>query len=662
MPQTATPNEFDIVSSTPSSDESEFDIVSGPAQPAQPSRGAKIRAESLERRQRAETRRQSGEEPVLQALMGAGRGAISTVQGLASPIRKFFGMQPAEPVPEETTTAGKVGRTAEQVGEFLIPEAGAEKVVSALPKMARVARAGVKAAVTGAGTGVLAAAQGDEHPGRAAALGATGPVVDLAAPAVWKLLRQGSKASLAKVLGASPTAPEAVNKAVAKVVPVALDEGLKPTWASWLKARKGAQNLSGKALEDALAGPLGDSVVPLKPVHEALEELKNSAAQHIMRAEETLKGAKGPVSGQVVNKTAVYNKRLLKQIDALQTILKEHGDVIQARQLVDLKRSWDDFVYKAAEFPNTKKILTSLEARAKSSAANAARAVLDKETPTLTDLDKAYSLNTRLYELIRKAAKGEEVGEAAATTGRRVSGALGRKAAVAATGATIGTALGYQQSHSVTGSVVGGLVGGTSARMLQTAMASPAWRTLPAVTKQALADAIANGNAEQARKAITAITAKVAAGAKKDAEPSSVTDTGKKTSSLTGLEKASGIGPTTFDRMTGEMNADRKKRGLGPIEGAVRAEMPILPAGRMLLKVAEQSPEAAMKVIESARQNPKLAEVLSSRRWEELLTKFGGKAESTVSAAQEKAMQTAQAEHNATPAEMQRLKALLFPE
>lgn len=647
----------------PAGHESPLDIIEGPDTPVSTpkSRGAQIREMSEARRQRAETMRQSGQEPVLQALMGIGHGAISTVQGLASPIRKAFGMPSAEPPPEETTTAGRVGRAAEQVGEFLLPEAAAGKIVGALPKLGRLATAGVKTALTAAGTGALATAQGDEHPGRAAALGGVGPVVDLAAPAAWKLLRQGSKASLSKVLGASYLAPEAVNKAVAKVVPTALDEGLKPTWASWLQQRKGAQNLAGKSLEDALAGAAGDSVVPLKPVHEALDELKNKAAQHVMNAQQTLAGAKGPVGGTVVSGTAVYNNRLLKQIDGLQKILTTHGDFIQARQLVDLKRSWDDFVYKAAEFPNNKKILTGLEARAKHAAANAARGVLDKETPTLAELDKDYSLSTRLYELVRKAAKGEEVGEAAGTVGRKFSSAVGGKAARAAAGAAAGAGLGYQTQHSTTGAVVGGLIGGTSARLLETAFASPAWRTMPAATKQALADAIASGNTQSVRKAISAIGARMLAGPAKPVEPSAKA-TGQ-TSSLTGLEKAKGIGPEFLDRMAGDLNADRKKRGLGPIDAAVRAEMPVLPAGRAMLKLAERSPEKALEIIESARQNPKVAQLLSSRRFDELMTKFGfTEASKGVSTAQSAALAKTATETGASAGEMAKLKTLLFGE
>lgn len=451
-----------------------------------------------------------GTEPVLQALEGAGRGAISTVQGLASPIRKAFGMKPATPPEKETTTAGKVGRFAEQTAEFLTPEGASEALATKVPK---IAKAATKSVVSGAGSYALAKAQGDEHPVVAGLIGAGGPLVEMTAPAAYKLLRTGAKAGLAKVLGASTVAPEAVNAAVRKVVPVALDEGLKPTWASWLKQRSGAKTKAGVALKDAMDGPLGSSLVSTKPVIAALDELADSAARHVMKAEETVAGATGKVpAGDLVSGTVVYNKRLMKAINDIKTTLKQHGDVVQARQLVDLKRSWDEFVYKANDFPNTKKILIGLEAKAKHAAANAIRGVLDSDVPKIADLDKAYSLSVRLHDLVRKAAVGEEVGVATGKAASRVANTFGRKAAVAASGATAGAGLGYERTHSATGAAIGGLIGGASARMLESALSSPAWRTAPAALKNALADAISSGQANKVRKLLTPLLVKIGAG------------------------------------------------------------------------------------------------------------------------------------------------------
>jgi hypothetical protein len=135
----------------------------------------------------------------------------------------------------------------------------------------------------------------------------------------------------------------------------------------------------------------------------------------------------------------------------------------------------------------------------------------------------------------------------------------------------------------------------------------------------------------------------------------------------TAASKATGIGPTRLDAATTALNDDRQKRGLGKVDPQARAEMPILPAGRMILKLAERSPEAAMEIIASARQNPKVAQLLSSTRFDELMKKFGGtmaeEAESsTMSAAQKKAFESAGREIKATPSEMSKVKALLFGE
>jgi hypothetical protein len=494
-------------------------IVEGPEghdAPAPPS----LRAKSLQHRRAVEARRQAGQEPVLEALEGVGRGAISTVQGLAKPIRKAFGMPPATPPEAETTTAGKVGRAAEQVGEFFAPDTIGGKVAKAV-KGGRLVRAGIHAGISAAGNYAVASAQGDTRPSAAAALGAAGPAAELTVPAVYKLLRSGAKAGLAKVLGASSLAPDAINAAVQEVVPVALADGLKPTWGAWLKQRSLAKGKAGASLEKALEGPLGSSLVPTKPVIDALDELANKAAQHVMNAEETLAGATAgkPVAGDVVSGKVVYNKRLMKNINDLKSVLKNHGDVVQARQLVDLKRSWDDFVYKANEFPNKKKILLGLEARAKNAAANAVRGVLDSDVPKIADLDKAYSLSVRLYDLVRKAATGEEVGAAVGSAAKKASTAMGRRAAIAGGGAVVGAGAGYERTHSIRGAVVGGLIGGVATRMLETALASPAWRLLPAATKTSIADAIANEKADLVRRLLTPVIAKTVAGSPDKATP-----------------------------------------------------------------------------------------------------------------------------------------------
>jgi hypothetical protein len=134
------------------------------------------------------------------------------------------------------------------------------------------------------------------------------------------------------------------------------------------------------------------------------------------------------------------------------------------------------------------------------------------------------------------------------------------------------------------------------------------------------------------------------------------------------LSKATGIGPTGLDRATGELNAKREARGLGKVDATARAEMPILPAGKMILKMAERSPEAAMEIIASARQNPKVAQLLSSRRYDELMKKFGGtmleegERASTMSPAQASALKVAGKETGATADELAKVKALLFGE
>lgn len=132
----------------------------------------------------------------LDVLTGVGRGAMGTVQTLASPIRKALGMAPAAPVPGESTLAGSIGKGTEQVGEFLIPEAVAGKyarLYNAASKLkaagygaqaARLIGAIPEAVMQAIGAYTTAKIQGDEAPGVAAGVSAALPMIGAGAAAV----------------------------------------------------------------------------------------------------------------------------------------------------------------------------------------------------------------------------------------------------------------------------------------------------------------------------------------------------------------------------------------------------------------------------------------------------------------------------------------------
>lgn len=448
-------------------------------------------------------------------VMGGVREAERRVVHLAAPLRRALGSWAGpggEEPPEPTTTAGRLGAATEQISEFFIPEAVAGKLV----KGAGLARTGARAALTAAGTYGVATAQGDPHPGRAGATAGVLGMAPAALPAAYKALRTGAKASLARVLGAGETAAPEFTRAVQKVVPTALDEGIRPTWTGWLKQARLNKAKAGLDLEQHLAGLAGSQPVPVQPVIDALDELANKAARSTLNAATTASGGAAAQGQQLVTGTPVYNQRLLKQIDTLKSTLRQHGGAVPARVLHDLKQSWQEYVYKAGDFANRSKIRVAYEARAKETAARAVRAVLDQDAPSIAEMDRMYHLHAQLYSVLRKAAGLEEIGETGARVTSRVSSAAARAATGLTIGAGSGATLGYESTHSVKGAVVGALVGAPTARMLGLAFRSPAWRALPAATKQRLATAITNGDAEATRRVLAPLLSATAATRKDD--------------------------------------------------------------------------------------------------------------------------------------------------
>jgi hypothetical protein len=83
--------------------------------------------------------------------------------------------------------------------------------------------------------------------------------------------------------------------------------------------------------------------------------------------------------------------------------------------------------------------------------------------------------------------------------------------ATAGAGAAAGAYGGWSTRHTVTGAATGALIGAGSARLLDRAFSSPAWRVLPAATKDKLARAISSGDASTVRRLVTPVIAAAAA-------------------------------------------------------------------------------------------------------------------------------------------------------
>lgn len=444
---------------------------------------------------------------------GAARGAVSTVQGIAAPIRSALGMQPAEPPTAETTTAGSIGRGVEQAGEFY----GGGELASALGKVVKLGgalrargmsalvskfgQAAVEAALQGGAAGGVAAAQGDEHPGRAAALGAAGPVVGVIGEAAAPALAAGAKKGVAKLLttGLSKNAADATEapQLVAKAASTALDLGLQKSWSGWKQATLLARRGEGQKLEQLLAGPAGSQLVDKQPVIDALDDLVAKKATHLVQGQGTV----------------LYNNPLISAARELkQTLQKYGGNFIEARQLHDLKSLWDTAVFGGKEagapvMPLADRLVAA-DKLSRKTATNAIRAVFDSQSPAISDADEAVSRVIKLNQLVKKAAIAADSG-GGSTIGR----AVGRKAAQAAVGGILGEEAGRRSGHGLTGGIIGGLLGAGVASQIDRVIKSPMFLLAPAHLKQQLADAIVSGNAADVQRLLGPLLTGAAAGA-----------------------------------------------------------------------------------------------------------------------------------------------------
>jgi hypothetical protein len=453
-------------------------------------------------------------EDMTNLAKGAARGAVSTVQTLASPIRKAFGMQPATKPAEETTTAGKIGRIGEQAAEFAItgnlakdaaalvniPKAAAK--ASAMVKLvSRYGRSAVESALQAAGAFGTAKLQGDAHPGRAAAVGAAGPVVGEVAEATAPALKTGATRGLEKLFGGHTAATTpALEKDLSKAVPLALEKGLPTSWRAWSRAATAGRRGAGEQLEKALAGSAGDELLPKKPVLDAVDDLLLRKGTHFVPPA-GFKPGPGAITALRGAKAIVYNKAMRNVVKEIHKTLDEYpGDYLQARQMVNLKQMWDEVVFPVGE---SKQLAVPLADRlrkadrlTKMTASNAVRTLLDG-TPTLGEIDATVSRHIKLDQVIKKAA--------------RVANTSVLTKSAQAVGTAVGTAVGGWVDGWV-GAFAGGVTGSATGLILKRAIASPLWRTLPAFTKNSLAEALVSGKADQVRQIVMPLLTRTAAG------------------------------------------------------------------------------------------------------------------------------------------------------
>ena len=485
--------------------------------------------------------------PVGQDLFEGGRsavrGAVKTVQGFAAPVRRAFGMQPATPPQEETTTAGKVGRGVEQAAEFFVPAGLATEIAKLVkipaaatraarfgPLLAKYGRPAVEAALQAVGAGTLAKAQGDPHAGRAAVAAATMPLAGRAIADLAPALGRGAQRGVEKILRSGMStkkldAPE-VPRVVAQAAFDALDLGLKKTWKAWRNITLGDRKATGQALEQLLASPAGSEVIPTQAVHATLDDLLERISKRVNFLDEDGKSLTGePLrralealrSGHTTVDVANIVERDMNHplVAAVHKLKAQLPDYMYARDLVTLKRQWDAAVFGRSEagepvvFLNDR--LVAVSKLAANTAANSLRDLFEAAAPSIAEANNLVSRSIKLNQLVKNAARAATGG---GTTARRLTQMAGRSVVGGIFGEEYGRGGGFGPNLTgAKGGALGFILGASGLRVLDAAMRSPGWKLFPAMSKAALAQAIVDGKTDRALRLIAPLVTRTAAGA-----------------------------------------------------------------------------------------------------------------------------------------------------
>jgi hypothetical protein len=361
---------------------------------------------------------------------------------------------------------------------------------------------------TGEGLGQAAGLLGTVEAGRI--VHGAGATADALAPAVAKdaiqnWLRTGGETEYARALAPTTRANKAIT---AQVVPELIDRGVTAATLKGLQAQ--AQTHIG-ALGAAI-GEAWDKLPPgtsteLAPVYDRLQNAIEDV--HSVESGPQTKTVTPPPSnvlgpnGQpvqqapyTVTSTEMIPKgpeaaRAISNLKALQQTLTDVSEtdpvtgktVVPVDKVVGLRRYFDDIAARAGRYQG-KDLADQSTAEAHGIAADAIREQLAQDHPDIAALNKEYSFWKNVNQVVTDTITRKQ-GQAPS---------LGTRVAQAA------------------GFVKGGVLGAEAAKTLAEATASPAWRTVDAVLKDRLADALAKGQRGPAEFYISKAAAALAAG------------------------------------------------------------------------------------------------------------------------------------------------------
>lgn len=433
-------------------------------------------------------------------LVGGVKGATDTAMGLGGLVQKIPGVSRAvdalygqpglseaafsdeSPLRQDlqpVNTGEKLGYGAEKMAEFFVPVAGPATRALGASRLAKKAPAiishlpTIRRGLEGATAGGLTLAQGGSPTAAliSAGLSAALPGTDKARKFASEAVKDSAESTVARALGATK---EVAKQEAADIAPDILARGVGGTRRTMLTQAEGRVGGIGReigAVVDA-AAKQGSTV----PVQEFLTALRQSRIKS---------------QGNVSMATAIPGtESILSTLDELEQFAAGFGTTIPIDKAQAIKQVWANIVSKAGLYgpsagaaPTDKAV-----AFAYKEGADAMRALISSESPTLAKLNKEFEFWKGLQDIL------------VATKLRTQAQGGGLTATIA--GGSAGTAVG-----AATGSIPQALGGAAAVAAVTRIIQSPIFRTrVTGPLKMALADAISAGDQGKVLRAIANIT------------------------------------------------------------------------------------------------------------------------------------------------------------
>ena len=408
-------------------------------------------------------------------LRGVGAGTFSTLRGAAQ-LTGLHGMMSPEQrqyldqlATAPQSTAGTVGKFAEQGAEFLLPGRLVAKgagMLSGTSKAAQIAGRGGLEALAAGGVAGLQSGGAPEAMRNAAVTAGAMSAAGAGAAALAPQLKNAALTQYSRVL--NPTKEK--TKAIAqKIVPEMIRRG---EWAAsmprLLNRAQDRMRFFGQQIDDVWDRM--DRTGVTAQIDPILQRLDDVAREHFYTT---------TAGGRLVAKRGPAEAGL-KELQGIGETLVEASTInpvngtreIPATTLRDLRQYWDEVADKAGAFTkNQGQLADWARGRASKYAGDAVRAELASASPDLAALNKEFSFWNRVSDVTEQTV-ARRTGQQKPLT-RRIAQLAGAQAG---------------------GGGIASVIGAAAMDQLQGLISSPAWGTLSAITKDRLANALASGN------------------------------------------------------------------------------------------------------------------------------------------------------------------------